>query len=589
HAQTKTWNWDEYTFAGDEAEGVYTWEFWYEDVVSGKVLGKDVQGYEFKRTTINQPPTCAIELQKNGIPIDNINVGEFFDIYVGDSTDDYGIKEVRFSSDDSQDDNPTGEWTKWYAWSTSSEDWDAANMIKAWSFTTPGDKEVWAEIKDGGGESDLCRANIFAHPGYAIIVAGQGGWREKWGIDHGANNAYRALRNLGFDDEHIFYLNSEGPQDIDGNGDDEVANPATYSYFKKAVNDVKNKIGDNPTPFILYLVGHGDPDCGFVFDTGDLSDEGELQVQQLREELDKFSSETPMLVVIGSCHSGCFITFDVGVSDSNRIIITAAHCSEWPWRKRPYLGWVRNSDRFWGYLNNGLDVKEAFTKKAWPSDMLYSWLDDNGDNMGHPPNNLGDDGELAATTYIGVPGTGNLELKDLAYARIFSPGELRVYDSQNRVTGLVNGDVEEEIPNSVYDEQNKIVAVFSSSDTYRHEVAGTDEGTYGLDITSVEDGEAATFTATGIPTSPNAMHRYTIDWDALSQGETGVTIQIDSDGDGVFERTITADNELTADEFGEDPPHTPVPSVPSLTPVGILALAVLLSVIAIGKIRRRKN
>jgi len=47
HAQTKTWNWDEYTFAGDETEGVYTWEFWYEDVASGKVLGKDVQGYEF--------------------------------------------------------------------------------------------------------------------------------------------------------------------------------------------------------------------------------------------------------------------------------------------------------------------------------------------------------------------------------------------------------------------------------------------------------------------------------------------------------------------------------------------------------------
>jgi hypothetical protein len=53
HAQTKTWNWDEYTFVGDEMEGVYTWEFWYEDVASGKVLGKDVQGYEF---TIATPP-----------------------------------------------------------------------------------------------------------------------------------------------------------------------------------------------------------------------------------------------------------------------------------------------------------------------------------------------------------------------------------------------------------------------------------------------------------------------------------------------------------------------------------------------------
>ena len=53
NAQTKTWNWDDYTFDGDEMEGVYTWEFWYEDVASGKVLGKDVQGYEFA----NSPPS----------------------------------------------------------------------------------------------------------------------------------------------------------------------------------------------------------------------------------------------------------------------------------------------------------------------------------------------------------------------------------------------------------------------------------------------------------------------------------------------------------------------------------------------------
>ncbi|MCK4829143.1 hypothetical protein KA005_76175, partial [bacterium] len=37
-------------FAGVEVEGVYTWEFWYKDTVTGKVLGKDVQGYEFSKT-----------------------------------------------------------------------------------------------------------------------------------------------------------------------------------------------------------------------------------------------------------------------------------------------------------------------------------------------------------------------------------------------------------------------------------------------------------------------------------------------------------------------------------------------------------
>ena len=496
----------------------------------------------------NQPPTCAIELQKNGIPVDNINVGEFFDIYVGGSTDDQGIKEVRFSSDESQDGNPTGEWTNWYDWSTSSWDWNAETKIKAWSFATGGNKEVWAEIKDNTDQTSKCSANIYAHPGYAIIVAGQGrwwAWGEKRVFDHCANNAYRVLRNLGFDDGHIIYLNSNRPQDVDENGDDEVNNPASYSYFKKAVNDVKGKMEGNPTPFILYLVGHGDLDDGFVFDKGDLSDEGDLKVLQLQEELSKFSSETPMLIVIGSCYSGSFITSNESISAENRIIITAATADD---QKRNPFAWARSSDRFWGNLNKGLNVKDAFITDAW-LEWWDLWLDDNGDRRGSPPNNLGEDGNLASATTIGVPGTEDLELASWYSAWIHSVGELRVYDSQNRVTGLVNGEIKEKIPDSIYDEQDEIVAIFSPSDTYRYEVVSTDKGTYGLDIAYIEGAEATTFTATDIPTASGAVHQYVIDWDALSQDEEGVTVQVDSDGDGVFEDTFTADDDLSQDEF----------------------------------------
>lgn len=130
-----------------------------------------------------------------------------------------------------------------------------------------------------------------------------------------------------------------------------------------------------------------------------------------------------------------------------------------------------------------------------------------------------------------------------------SPGELRVYDSQGRVTGLVNGEVKEEIPTSAYDHESKTVLIFNSTDSYNCQVIGTNEGIYELTITSVEEGEATSFDATNIPTSTNTTHQYTVDWDALSQGEEGVTLQIDFDGDGVFEQTITADSELTHDEF----------------------------------------
>jgi len=141
--------------------------------------------------------------------------------------------------------------------------------------------------------------------------------------------------------------------------------------------------------------------------------------------------------------------------------------------------------------------------------------------------------------------------KDPWYERIevFSPMELRVYDSHSRITGLLDGELKEEILFSVVEEEGKSVTVFYPFDSYHYELVGTDTGNYGLAVTSVEGGESATFTANGIPTASGATHLYTVDWDALSQGEDGVTIQIDSDGDGEFEDTITEDNELTGDEF----------------------------------------
>jgi hypothetical protein len=167
-----------------------------------------------------------------------------------------------------------------------------------------------------------------------------------------------------------------------------------------------------------------------------------------------------------------------------------------------------------------------------------------------------------------------------------SPGELRVNDSQGRVTGLVNGEVKMEIPNSYYFYSSRTVTIFFQNDSYAAEVVGTGEGTYGLEITSVEDGKATTFTATAIPTSLDATHQYTLDWDALSQGEEGVTVKVDSDGDSVFEQTITADNELTQEEFLS---ATNVPQVPILTPIGLIALLCLLTLIATSTILRQKR
>ena len=130
-----------------------------------------------------------------------------------------------------------------------------------------------------------------------------------------------------------------------------------------------------------------------------------------------------------------------------------------------------------------------------------------------------------------------------------SPMELRVYDSQARITGVVNGEVKEEIPASVYDQQHSVVLILSPADVYRYEVKGRDKGEYGLDVNFVRGEEAAAFTASRILTSAGAVHRYTIDWDALSVGGEGVSVQMDDDGDGAFERLVFSDSQFTQDEY----------------------------------------
>ena len=109
---------------------------------------------------IKKELNCKIELRKqdSSTLIDTIDINEYFDIYAGASTGD--IDRVRFSSDESQDGNPTGEWTDWYDWDISSGDWDAGTKTMAWTFTTSGKKEVWAKIEQSEGSCYRCSASM---------------------------------------------------------------------------------------------------------------------------------------------------------------------------------------------------------------------------------------------------------------------------------------------------------------------------------------------------------------------------------------------------------------------------------------------
>ena len=141
-----------------------------------------------------------------------------------------------------------------------------------------------------------------------------------------------------------------------------------------------------------------------------------------------------------------------------------------------------------------------------------------------------------------------IETPPLTIGFIGSPAELRVYDAQGRVTGLVDGKIKEEVPSSAY--FNETFVLLDSDSQYRYEVVGISEGSYNLGVMSTTKDEGVNaFVATDIPTLDNAAHQYTIDWEALAKDEKGVTMQVDTDGDGEAENTIVVDNELTSDEY----------------------------------------
>jgi len=141
-------------------------------------------------------------------------------------------------------------------------------------------------------------------------------------------------------------------------------------------------------------------------------------------------------------------------------------------------------------------------------------------------------------------------------ASLASPANLWVTDPLGRHAGInpQTGELvfEFTIAITAPEEEHQLIVIPEPLDgEYKFSIIGTQEGSYKFISSNIAETGYATnrFAASDIPITSGVIHQYTIDWDALSRGEEGVTVQIDSDGDGVFEQTITADNEFTHNEF----------------------------------------
>ncbi|MDY6835748.1 MAG: CHAP domain-containing protein [Chloroflexota bacterium] len=153
-------------------------------------------------------------------------------------------------------------------------------------------------------------------------------------------------------------------------------------------------------------------------------------------------------------------------------------------------------------------------------------------------------------------------------------GELRIYDSSERLTGSVGGKAIVEIPYSTTDDSTIVVLPLSNS--YRYDIVGIEEGAYDFMISAVRNQQEIGFTAVDIPISENGLHRYSIDWDTVARGDRGISISIDSEDDGVFEVDFTSDYQFTRDQFQSAMSQDDVAGIPLWMWIGGAGVILLL-------------
>ena len=145
-----------------------------------------------------------------------------------------------------------------------------------------------------------------------------------------------------------------------------------------------------------------------------------------------------------------------------------------------------------------------------------------------------------------------LSLEKLKYsiiAKLFSPAELVVINAKTgSSTGIVNHESMEEINYSLSDEERERVLVYfkdgfaNEEFIYRvqglEDIYGLGKDEYSLRIVLKIDGEITEeVNIIDMPINASMTYQFYVDWDNLSDTE-GVIMEIDKDGDGVFEIKI---------------------------------------------------
>ncbi|MCD6241372.1 hypothetical protein J7K27_07650 [Candidatus Bathyarchaeota archaeon] len=127
--------------------------------------------------------------------------------------------------------------------------------------------------------------------------------------------------------------------------------------------------------------------------------------------------------------------------------------------------------------------------------------------------------------------------------------EVSISDSAGRTLGYKDGALLNEIPGGVIFLESTLLDVYfivDPKDDYSYKIRSLSSGNYNMTIALIDSsGVTIEFNAKMISVEMNTQHKYVINWTLLAQGENGVTLLIDQDGDGVYERSIECGDELT--------------------------------------------
>jgi hypothetical protein len=175
---------------------------------------------------------------------------------------------------------------------------------------------------------------------------------------------------------------------------------------------------------------------------------------------------------------------------------------------------------------------------------------------------------------------------DFIRAELDGAAEIRVYNSTSGVTGSVDGEAREEIADSEY--VSGAVALISPTGSYQYEVVGLEDGSYTLTVIRVVGNRSVVFRAIGISVSDGEVHQYVVDWEALSRGAKSVTVRVDSDGDGTFEKTVVMDGEISANEFASATKDPGIPLWVWLV-LGVSVIAGIVALVVLLRADRQKK